>query len=361
MLHFVFFFRNVYLEKKEKKKNRCVLFWRVAHLKRKKEEKKMCIFKAIASGNLEKVKCIAEENPESMHIHALFKWTPLDVAIVSEKLEIAQFLFEKGGKPNLEVYCDGFLTPVHWVAQDGCTKVLMWALEKGILPLSVLNIKDENERTPLDRAITCGNLGMVQFLWEKGGRPNLEIYCDRKDTPMRMATYGGYTDTLEWVFTEGVLSLDMLNIKDRDRWTSLDIAIAYGKNLETAKCLWEMGGRPNLEIYHNGIFTPIHHVILSKHTVIFLKWVFAEKVLPLSVLNAKECGLSPLDFAIIKKQWETAALLRRLLHNLDSVILAMQRTKRDRQSTLLRRLPDELLDMVVDEVATRSYLVVKWQ
>ena len=42
----------------------------------------------------------------------------------------------------------------------------------------------------------------------------------------------------------------------------------------------------------------------------------------------------------------------------EDVFLTMQRAKRDHQSTLLRRLPDELLDMVIDEVAQRFYLKV---
>ena len=47
-------------------------------------------------------------------------------------------------------------------------------------------------------------------------------------------------------------------------------------------------------------------------------------------------------------------------YEVEDVFLAMQRAKRDRRC-VLRRLTDELLDMVVDEVAQRSYLVVKWQ
>ena len=69
--------------------------------------------------------------------------------------------------------------------------------------------------------------------------------------------------------------------------------------------------------------------------------------------------MTPLDIAIEKKHWQIANLLGRLLH-LDPVFLAMQRAKRDYHQCVLRRLPDELLDTIVEEVAARFYLKVKW-
>ena len=90
-----------------------------------------------------------------------------------------------------------------------------------------------------------------------------------------------------------------------------------------------------------------------------LKWVFAENILSRDVLKIENVnGKTPLDKAISRKKWETAALFRRLLH-LDPVFLAMQCAKRD-HNCVLRRLPDELLDMVVDEVAARHNLKVVW-
>ena len=213
--------------------------------------------------------------------------------------------------------------------------------------------------TPLDWAIAWGKLEVAKFLWKEGGRPNLKIYCDGKNTPVHCAAQFGYETTLKWAFKEKVLSLDVFNIKDCGEWTPLDVAITAGK-LETAKFLFEMGGQPNLDIYHDGRWTPVHWAALCGYTVT-LKWVFAKSILPLCVLNIKDhIGRTPLDNAIAKGNLETATLLRRLIH-LDPVFLAMQCVKRDyHHQCVLRRLPDELLDMVVDKVAAHFNLVVVW-
>ena len=140
--------------------------------------------------------------------------------------------------------------------------------------------------------------------------------------------------------------------------TPLDVAIAWG-NLEMVQFLFKKGGRPNLDIYHNKKNTTVHR-IAQYGDIAILKLVFAKGILPLSVLNVKDCVCDckiPLDCDIAKGYRKTATLLRRL--PVDFVFLAMQCAKRDRQCTL-RRLPDELLDMVVDVVAARFHLKVVW-
>ena len=248
----------------------------------------MCIFEIIAKRNFEGLKRIVEENPQSINIKNEWKRSPLDVAIICGNLQMAKFLFEKDGRPNLETYCDGKWTPIHSAAcNNGDISTLRWVFEKGILPPSVLNTRScPEEWTPLDCVIAYGKPEIAQFLFEKGARPDLEIYCDEKfTTPVHNAARNGKTATLKWVFENGILPLTVLNVEDFYHWT-------------------------------------------------------------------------PLDLAIGKNERETAALLRRLLY-VEPVFLAMQRAKRDRRC-VLRRLPDELLDWVVDEVAARHHLEVVW-
>ena len=241
------------------------------------------IFDAIGNGNIEELKRIVTDNPNCVHVEDHDGWTPLDDAIAWGKLEMVQYLWKKGGRPNLDIYLDGvWITPVHVAARDGYTATLEWIITKKVLPLRVLNVKNCNGWTPFDEATIYGQLKMMKFLFEKGGRPNLDIYVHE-------TARNGYTNILTRTFKE-------------------------------------------------------------------------KEVLPLHVFQIKaHDGCTPLDDAIDEKEWETVALLRRLMYNLDSAFLAMQRAKRDfHQTCVLRRLPDELLDMVVDEVATRFNLVVLW-
>ena len=142
-------------------------------------------------------------------------------------------------------------------------------------------------------------------------------------------------------------------------WTPLDAAIAFGL-LNIAKFLREKGGKPNLEIYRNErllkntlVDTPVHEAVSRKYTAT-LRWVFTTgNVFPLWVLQTKNKEeKTPLEVAADS---DTATLLQNLAH-LDAVFLAMELTKRDHQC-VLRKLPDELLDVIVDTVASRHNLV----
>ena len=221
---------------------------------------------------------------------------------------------------------------------------------------------DDASWTLFDHVIMCGKLDIAKYLWDMDGRPNLEIYCDGKNSPVHEAACYAvsdiFIDTLGWVLEKEILPRSVLNIKGRDGMTPIDCAIDY-VNLKIAKYLWDMGGRPNLEIYCDWHNTPVHEAAHCEESAM-MKWIFTEGVLPLSVLNIKDhkWGRTPFDIVISKKQWETVTFLGRFY--LDPVFLAMQRAKRDYRQCVLRRLPNELLDMVVEEVAARLYLKVKW-
>ena len=194
------------------------------------------IFSAICREYFEEVKRIVKENPEIVHIKDSNGWTPLDKAIAWGKLEIAKFLFEKGGRSDFD--CDGRKrnTPVHHAAHRGFTTTLKWGF-KNIFRLPVLKIKTRDGRTPLDEAIAGGKLETVKFLWGKGGRPNLEIYYrNGKRTPVHWAANSGHAATLKWVFENKILPLRVLKIKSKRKRTPLDGAIRH-KHFETASLL----------------------------------------------------------------------------------------------------------------------------
>ena len=322
-----------------------------------RKKKMRSVFFAIANGKFEEVQRILKTNPKYVNIKDDIGRTLLDVAISCGNLQMAKFLFEKGGRPNLENYCNGKNTPVHDAAKWRDFATLKWAFEEEVLPMQqILNIKDHDGWTPLDGVIAEGELETAKCLWEIGGRPNLKIYCDGLFTPVHKATMYFDTTVPTWVFKEGILPLRALNIKDSDGWTPLDWAIADLK-FEMAQCLWKMGGRPNLEKYYDGNYTTVHKIAGGGYTNL-LKWTFDEKIFPLDVFNMKDHKKrTPLDFAIVTGQQDAAAFLRRL--RVYFVFSVMQCVKRDHQC-VLRRLPDELLDMVVDVVASRFHLMVEW-
>ena len=149
-------------------------------------------------------------------------------------------------------------------------------------------------------------------------------------------------------------------IKDRDGWTPSDSAIAWGKP-EIAQFLWEKGGRPNFDLYRDGMKSPVHFAAYYGHYS-STKWAFEKCVLSPALFKTKDqMQWTPMGYALMGKHRDIPKLLRKIYQRLpvDPVFLAMQCAKRDHQC-VLRRLPDELLDMVVDEVAARFGLGVEW-
>ena len=87
----------------------------------KKQWKSVTTIGSFFIEDLESVKRIVAQNPKSVNIPNHNGWAPLDIAISYAKLDVARFLFEKGGRPNLDAYHDGNETPVHSTAYDGKT------------------------------------------------------------------------------------------------------------------------------------------------------------------------------------------------------------------------------------------------
>ena len=379
------------------------------------------IVNAIHHGHIRKVRRIIDRYPNALQHIGRFN-SPLDEAIMYKQLEIAQFLWEKGGRPNPEMYCNGVDGPMYWVMAFGgeCTTMLKWLFENNVLPDNILQVKcNIKKRTLLDWAIARGQLDTARLFWERGGKPNIDdIYCDGHWTPVHRAASRGHISTLKWAIQENVLPRSALQIRDQHLCTPLDEAIAHG-HLETAQFLWEHCEKKRYYvkklcctkysargIVKNGyteilkwIFDEnvvplstddirnlldtaigygkleiaqflwrekgvkpeecisVHCAAFSGYTSV-LKWLFENNIFSINVLKKKISGKTPLDYAIVQSRWETAALLRRL--PVDPVFLAMQRAKRDHSSCVLRRLPNELLDMVVDEMAARFHLKVVW-
>ena len=234
------------------------------------------------------------------------------------------------------------------------------------LTLTLSDAKKKMKWTALDHSIASGNLVNAKNLWENGERPK-GTYHDSFESPVHSAAYSGHTSTLEWVFEHNILPRTILCFKDVDEFFPLDAAM-YGGCVETAKLLWEYGGRSNLDgIYFNPLIceTPIHTAAYTRN-IDMLKWTFENGILPLEVLDIDAGEGTPLDIAMDRRDCEVTINYLKNIHKtkllIKTIFPAMQRAKRDhRGGTLLRRLPHELLDMVVDEVAARAQRRVEWK
>lgn len=99
------------------------------------------------------------------HDIAYYRMTPLDRAIALGQLETAKLLWDKGARPNPELYRDeAFFSPLHFAASNGAKATLEWCLEKWILSMDTLLIKDITQASILDCAKTYGKAETATFL-----------------------------------------------------------------------------------------------------------------------------------------------------------------------------------------------------
>lgn len=207
-------------------------------------------------------------------------------------------------------------------------------------------------QTPLSFAIAHGKLEIAQFLWEKCGRVMIES-DDSSTNPVPRAAVCGHLATLKWAFEEKVLSPDTLinsGIKHNAGLIPLDYAIVFGQ-LDIAQFLWENGRQFSKQFNKQFINVRRYHIFRS-HI-----YTFHEQILPIrwSLFDFEHVELARSTSREISKN---VSLFQKRIY-VDPVFLAMQRAKRDHQCVLCR-LPNELLDMVVDEVAARFRLKVEW-
>ncbi|MCD4785473.1 MAG: ankyrin repeat domain-containing protein [Candidatus Eremiobacteraeota bacterium] len=155
------------------------------------------IHKAIAVGNLKKVKEIIKKNPKMLHRTDFMGRTPLYYAADYGQNKIAKYLLSKGAKVNTRTVYGGEKTPLLAAAEKGNVKMASLLISKG----ANVNIKMKDGKTPLHLAAKKGKPKMVNFLIKKGASVNPR---DKKGiTPLGYAIMSGHKKTAELLIKLG--------------------------------------------------------------------------------------------------------------------------------------------------------------
>jgi len=126
------------------------------------------IHKAVALGNIKKVKAIIKKNPKMVHRTDFMGRTPLYYAAEYGRLKIAKYLISKGARANTPTVYGGERTPLHAAAENGNVELASLLISKG----AKVNVKTKDGKTPLHMAAMEGNTSMVSFLLKKGASVN---------------------------------------------------------------------------------------------------------------------------------------------------------------------------------------------
>jgi len=140
---------------------------------------------AVKNNDIEKVRKLLDEGV-SAEPKSKKGWTPLTIAVVRNKPEIADLLLERGADINTK---NKSQTLLHLVARYGKNDMLEYLLKKGLN----FNKRDWLSWTPLMWASLLGKNDMVKTLTDWGADVNIKDVDH--NTPLILAVWRGHTET----------------------------------------------------------------------------------------------------------------------------------------------------------------------
>jgi len=190
-------------------------------------------------------------------------WTPLHHAVFNGNSDVAKLLLEKGAKINA-VDAEG-TTLLHRAVVGGqnrnsdVAKHLVQHLVQHLLDKDSVDLTFSVDpqtplgHTPLHIAAFTGQLGIVEYLVEKGANVNLHDNAGNfTDIGGNKPVTGVSKETIDFFISVGV-------IRDGARNTPLHLAALGGKR-EVAEYLVKNGARPSIDVDDSGLASLIRYL-----------------------------------------------------------------------------------------------------
>ncbi len=156
-------------------------------------------------------------------------YTPLHLAAIHDKVEVAQFLIGQGA--DIESKNDTGTTPLHMAAIGGSYRIAKMLIEKG----ADVNASNDGKYTPLHWAARRGYKDIAALLLDNGADINARTAHD--NTPLHWAANMGHTEIVALLLDRGC----EVNIRNSDRKTPLKLAEKKGHE-RAAKLIEDHGG-----------------------------------------------------------------------------------------------------------------------
>lgn len=204
----------------------------------------IALHSAIQSGDLASVKSLVEKNV-SVETSDSAGRTPLYVAALYGKADIAAYLLAKGASLTNGVSWKSGRLPLHAAAQEGETKLVEMFLDHGADP----NAEDRSKKTPLHEAAWGTHSQTVALLLARGakvgvkdkvGYPPAIPHFPEKIPPDRFARY---RQTLEVLIKNGM----DVNVRDACWGQTPLIYAAFIGDLDTVKFLQAKGADASIK------------------------------------------------------------------------------------------------------------------
>ena len=162
-------------------------------IKHKPKDFEPNIFKACQKGKFTSVQWLIEKEKVNVY-QKEYSNTLLHVASESDKLHIVKYLIEK---QNVDINIKGNdeMTPLHFACSESNLSIVEYLISKG----ADIEAKDYLDKTPLHYACQKGHLKIVEYLVSKGA--NIEAKAILELTPLYLASSYHREDVIKYLKT----------------------------------------------------------------------------------------------------------------------------------------------------------------
>ena len=196
-----------------------------------------------------------------------------------------------------------FADPIHTAAWDGDLAGVQAELDKGV----DVNEADINfyNLAPLHYAAIHGQKEIAELLIAAGA--DVSANTTTRGTLLHLVAFEGHKEIIELLIAEGA-DVNAIIVSGPLQFNVGDIALNFTTDSEIAALLRKHGGMTSEEL-RSGM-TPLHLAAVNGHKEIVELLIAKGADVNEKIASGSNKNKTPLDFAVIKKQNETANLLR---------------------------------------------------
>ena len=197
-----------------------------------------------------------------------------------------------------------FADPIHTAAWDGDLAGVQAELDKGV----DVNEADINfyNLAPLHYAAIHGQKEIAELLIAAGA--DVSANTTTRGTPLHLVAFEGHKEIIELLIAEGA-DVNAIIVSGPLQFNVGDIALNFTTDSEIAALLRKHGGMTSEEL-RSGM-TPLHLAAVNGHKEVAELLIAKGADVNEKIASGSNKNKTPLDFAVIKKQNETANLLRK--------------------------------------------------
>jgi ankyrin repeat protein len=159
------------------------------------------IFEAAASGQLDRIRMLTEEDSGLVDSYSSDGFTPLGLAAFFGRKDVLDFLLAHGANPNAASKNQMRVLPLHSAVAHRQPEVALTMAESLLLNGAEVNVAQDGGWTPLHQAAAHGQMEIMKLLFAHGADVNAK--SEDGTTPLQMAQNKDYPEATEMLRQHG--------------------------------------------------------------------------------------------------------------------------------------------------------------